>query len=892
MTQPSSRQTPPSLSNPPRLALRLLERTLRGDDGDALLGDILETFADPGITRRSPLARALWFWRETLIALWVFRPRALPRPAGDGLMRSFAADLRHAIRLFWRAPAFTALCILTLALGIGAATAIFSVVNPVLLRPLPYPGAERIAMVWERGAEAGRSNIGWQTFTDVSDRARTLESAAALGSWDPTLIGDGTAESERLVGQRVTWRYCEVLGRQPSVGRGLAEEDEASGAPRVVIMSHRLWKRRYAGDSTIIGRTISLDGTPHEVRGVMPADFDNVLDPNSDLWRPLRYNATQAWACRTCRHLRMVVRTREGVPMQTVAREMEGLMADIKTQNPGSYPVGGAIVVGLQKEVTRAVRPVLFAITGATILILLIVIANVTNLQLARGLRREEEFAIRTALGAGRGRLTQQLLAEGVVLAVLAGAAGVIVAQLALNALLARLPGSLPRLDAVRLDASTLALAGGLTLVLCLVVGLVPAWRGSASNPFDALRGGARTTSTSRRRARAAFVVTEVALAVMLLVGAGLLARTMVKLLRVNAGFDASNLLTLQVQATGTAYPDNRSLLAHHDQVRRTVAAVPGVSAVGLASQLPLSGMFDRYGVRAQDRPLANPELAPSADRYLVTPDFLTAMRIPLVRGRTFTEADDDSAATPVVIMSEALAAEIWEGENPIGKRLKVGGPERPWREVVGVSGNVRHVRLDDLTTLQVYIPERQWSDVNSQMVLVVRTRGDAAALAATVRAAVRSVDPSQPIINLATMDDVVSRSTAQRRFALLLFAAFGLVALLLASAGIYGVLAGRVAERTREIGLRSALGATPGNIVRMVMREGALLTGVGIVVGVGGALLLSRFLGALLYGVEPADPATLGGVAVVLSLVALVACLVPALRAIRIDPMAALRAE
>lgn len=807
-------------------------------------------------------------------------------------MRSFAADLRHAVRLFWRAPAFTALCILTLALGIGAATAIFSVVNPVLLRPLPYPGAERIAMVWERDPNAGRSNVGWQTFRDVTDRARTLESTAALGSWDPTLIGDGTTESERLVGQRVTWRYFDVLGTQPALGRGLTEEDDASGAPGVVIMSHTLWKRRYAGDSTIIGRTISLDGTPHEVRGVMGAAFDNVLDPTADLWRPLRYNATQSWACRTCRHLRMVARTRVGVPMATVAREMDGIIADLAIENPTSYPVGGGTAVGLQKEVTSAVRPVLFAITGATILILLIVIANVTNLQLARGLRREEEFAIRTALGAGRGRLTQQLLAEGVVFAVLAGVAGVLTAQIALNALLARLPGSLPRLHAVRLDAQTLALAGGFTLLLGLVVGLVPAWRGSESIPFNALRGSARTTATSRRRARAAFVVTEVALAVMLLVGAGLLARTMVKLLRVNAGFDAGNLLTLQVQATGTAYPDDRSLLAHHDQVRRTVAAVPGVSAVGLASQLPLSGMFDRYGIRAQDRPLANPELAPSADRYLVTPDFLTAMRIPLLRGRTFTEADDDSAATPVVIMSEALAAEIWGSENPIGKRVKVGGPQRPWREVVGVSGNVRHVQLDDAVTRQVYVPERQWSDVNSQMVLVVRTRGDAPALAPIVRAAVRSVDPSQPIINLATMDEVISRSTAQRRFALLLFAAFGVVALLLASAGIYGVLAGRVAERTREIGLRSALGATPGDIVRMVMREGALLTGVGIVLGVGGALLLSRFLGALLYGVEPADPATLGGVAVVLSVVALVACLVPAMRAIRIDPMAALRAE
>ena len=882
---------PPAI-RPPRLALWALEHRLRGDDGDALLGDILESFGDPGIADRSPLARALWFWKETIIALWVFRPHAHPRRTGDGVMRSFAADLRHAVRLLWRAPAFAALCILTLALGIGAATAIFSVVNPVLLQPLPYPKPDRIAMIWERDANGGRSNVGWQTFRDVADRAPALERAAAVGSWDPTLIGDKGAESERLVGLRVTWQYFDVFGMRPALGRGFVVEDDAAGAPRVVILSHALWRRRYAGDPNIIGTAVSIDGTPHEVRGVMPASFDNVLEPKADLWRPLRYNATQEWACRTCRHLRMVVRARDGVAMETLAKTVDDLMAAIATEHPGDYPAGGGVVVGLQEEVTGGVRPVLLAITGATILILLIVIANVTNLQLARGLRREEEFAIRSALGAGRARLTMQLLAEGIVLAMLAGAAGILTAKVALSALLARLPGSLPRLGAVRLDATTLALAAGFTLLLGIIVGLVPAWRGSAGSAFNALRSGARTTATSRRRARAAFVVTEVALAVMLLVGAGLLARTMVKLLGVDAGFDATNLLTLQVQATGAAYPDDASLLAHHDRMRRTVAAIPGVSAVGLASQLPLIGMIDRYGISAEDKPLPNPELAPYADRYLVTPDFLAAMRVPMLRGRTFTAADDDSAAVPSAIVSAALATEIWGDESPIGKRIRVGGPERPWRAIIGVAGNVRHGKLDDAVTRQVYIPERQWPGTNSQMVLVVRTTSDVSALAPTIREAVHSVDPTQPIVALATMDAVVAQSTAQRRFALLLFITFGVVALLLASAGIYGVLAGRVAERTREIGLRSALGATPASIMRMVMGEGALLTGAGIVLGVGGALLLSRFLAALLYGVAPADPATLGGVSIVLAVVAAVACLVPAARALRIDPMAALRAE
>ena len=889
---PLSPPSPSSPPLPPGLALRLLEHRLRGIEGEALLGDLLESFADPRVAARSHAARSLWFWRETLVALLVFRPPSAPQRSGDSLMRAFANDLHHAMRLLRRTPGFAALCILTLGLGIGAVAAVFSVVNPVLLRPLPYPAAERIAAIWERDANGNRTNIGWQTYADLTARARTLEHTAVIGSWEPTLAGDGALESERLVGQRVSSSFFDVLGVRPLVGKGISAENDVLGNHRVVVLSHDLWARRFGRDSTIVGRMIPLDGVPHQVVGVMPADFENVIEPGSQLWRALGYDETQPWACRTCRHLRMIALVRDGTAMAAAEREVDALMRTLAAQNPGSYPGGRALLAGLQDELTRTVRPILVAVTGAALLILLIAMANVTNLQLARAARREEEFAIRTALGAGRGRLTLQLFAEGVVVALLSGVAGIIMAAIGLQLLVSRMPGSLPGVDVARLDTATLLVAGAITLLLGTVVGLVPAWSGAHGSPFQALRASVRTGSASRGRARGAFVVSEVALALMLLVGAGLLGRTMVELMRVDAGFDPRNLLTLRVQATGTAYATGAAVFASHDRVRETVAAIPGVTAVALASQLPLGGMRDQYGVRAQDKPLPNPALASIADRYLVSPDYVRTMGIPLRRGRALTPADDNASAAPVVLVSEALAAEIWPGENPLGKRVQLGGTTTPWREVVGVVGNVRHARLDDAVTRQVYLPERSWPDASSQMVLVVRTSGDPNLVAPRVRSAVRSLDPAQPIVNLATMDQLVARSTAQRRFALLLFSTFGLVALLLASAGICGVLSGRVTERTREIGLRSALGATPGSIVRMIVSEGARLTVLGAALGIAGAVALSRFLETLLYGVRPVDPLTLAGVVGTLGFVAVIACLIPAVRALRIDPMAALRAE
>jgi putative ABC transport system permease protein len=558
------------------------------------------------------------------------------------------------------------------------------------------------------------------------------------------------------------------------------------------------------------------------------------------------------------------------------------------TSLPGASPLS----IGIQEQVTRSLRPVLLVILGSVCLVLLIAAANVINLQLARAVRREAEFAVRAALGAGRRRIAQQLLAEGVLLAVLAAVVGVVVAAVALPLIVQRLPEGLPRISAVRLDWQVLAFVAAATLAVGMAVGLVPALGAGRTRLFDTLRGGARTLGGTRHRARAGLVVTEVALALMLLVGAALLGRSLARLLSVDSGFDATNLITMEVQATGARYEAPGSVFANHDRIREAVRALPGVTGVGLTTQLPLSGSFDRFGVVAQDKPLANPELTPSADRYTVSWDFMRTMGIQLQRGRAFSEAEAADSNGRQVIVSQSLAQRIWPGEDAIGKYLRIGGPSRPWREVIGVAGDIRHTGLDATVTQQVYVPERQWFGEESQMMLVVRTTGDPSRLIASVRDAVRAVDPVQPISRVATMDQVISRSTSQRRLGLMLFLAFSAMALALACAGIYGVLGGAVAERAREIGLRSALGATPRAIVALVVRQGARLAAIGLVVGTLGALLLARYLRALLFGVGAYDPAAMLMAASVIAAVALAACIIPARRALRVDPMAALRAD
>ncbi|HYC51436.1 MAG TPA: ADOP family duplicated permease [Gemmatimonadaceae bacterium] len=880
-------------ANPPRVATWLLEQLLPEESRDAVIGDLVEAY--DAMRSEHPVRARVQYWREAIAALASLQTTphnvtAYTPATRESLMQSVLADVRHALRVLRRAPAFTILCAATLGLAIGATTIIFSVVNPILLRPLPYPDAEQIVAVYERDRDGSASRVGYATYKDLRSRARSLQHSAAFGDWQPTIFGSN--DGERVQGQRVSWEYFRTLGVRPLLGRDFTEADDTPATNNVVILSHALFTRRYGADPAIVGRTLNISGVTRTVVGVMPPSFDDVMQPDAQIWRVLGYAESDGWACRTCRHLQMIARVRESVPLASAAAELDGAAKQIATEHPSSYAGEGALTIGLQEQVTRNVRPILLVLLGSVIFLLLIAGANVINLQLARAVRRGEEFAVRAALGAGRRRIAQQLLSEGLVLTSIAALVGVGIAAAGLPLVTQRLPEGLPRVSAVGLDWRVFAFVAAATLLVGLAVGLVPALGAGRARLFDVLRGGGRSLGGTHHRARAALVIGEVALALMLLVGATLLGRSLVRLMSVDAGFDASNLITMEVQAAGARYDSAAHVFANHDRIREVVAALPGVESVGLTTQLPLGGNLDRYGVIAQDKPLPNPELAPDGERFTIGGDFMRTMRIDVIRGRRFTGAEARDSNVKVVIVSQSLANHLWPGEDPLGKQLRVGGPSRPWREVIGVAEDIRHTGLDATVSQQFYVPERQWFGAETQMTLVVRTTSDPASLVGAVREAVRSVDPLQPIAKVATMDQVVARSTSQRRLGLMLFAAFSTMAILLACAGIYGVLAGAVSERAREIGLRSALGATPRAIVSLVLRQGARLAVVGLLLGVGGAFALSRYLRTLLFGIEAHDPVSVVVAVGVIAAVALLACVVPARRAVRVDPMTALRSE
>jgi putative ABC transport system permease protein len=858
-----------------RFCIWLLERSLRPEIAEHVIGDLVEQ------QRRG----AWWIVRESASAVWNLHAR--PR-IGNPFLRSIAEDARIAARLLRRSPAFATVSVLTLALAIGATTAIFSVIEPVLLRSLPYPDAGRLVLVWERDPNGARDNMGFATFRDLVQQSRTLERAAAIGDWQPTLSDHG--EPERVQGDRVSWSYFRTIGVAPALGRDFLAEEDRPGNNQVVILSHGLWQRRYGADASIVGHTISINGNPNTVAGVMPASFDNAPTPTAKIWRVLGYQ-DQDYACRTCRHLRMLARLRPDATLAASQSELDRLQARLAHAYPKDYGSVGMLVGRVQTEITLGARPALLALLGAVVLVLLIAVANVVSLHLARAMRRAEEFAVRGALGASRTRLLRQLLTEGLLLAFLGGMAGLWLAYASLPLLVGRLPQTLPRLAAIRIDVGALAVVSIIVLLIAIVVGLAPA-RGRLEDLSAMLRSGRRLSGGASHTTRASLVVGEVALAVTLLVSAGLLGRSLVHLLSMNVGFDTTHLLTLEINSTGKSYPNDSSVYAYHDRVRDAVGALPGVTGVAVANQLPLGGNVDMYGVVDVANVPDNPELAPSGDRYAVSTDYFRTMRIPVLAGRGFSASDAGENANKVAMVSEALARRLWPGGNAIGQAIRVGGLDAPSRAVIGVVGNVRHTGLDAKTTLQWYIPERQMFFADNQEVLVVRTAGDPAALAPDVRRAIAAIDPSQPIVKIATMDDVVATSTSQRRLALVLFGAFAAAALMLAVAGIYGVLAGSVSERTREIGLRSALGATPGNLIRLVVGQGGRLAAFGIALGLVGTFALTRYLKSLLFGIAPDDPATLVGVCALLAAVALAACLVPAVRAARVDPSKALRSE
>jgi putative ABC transport system permease protein len=871
---------------PPRLALRFLETFLPEESRDAVIGDIVERWEQNGFG-------ALRFWLEAvqaLVTLQFVRPdsSAFEPAQRESFLQGFLSDLRRGARSLARAPGFSLVAIGTLAIAIGATAALISVANPLLFQVLPYPKPRQLVMLNERMNDGSPGNIGYATYKDLREGSRSFTHSATYGTWEPTLFGE--QEGERLRGLRVSWEFFRTLGVQPVLGRDFVREDDTPDNLNVVVISHSLWQRRFAGDPNIVGRTIDLaSATKPTVIGVLPASFENVLDPPSEIYRALGY-ATQSWACRSCRHLRVIGRLRSDVTLERASRELNPMMKRLAADHPKTYPGEGVIVERLSDRVTSSTRAIFGVVIGAVALLLLIAAANVVNLQLARAARREEEFAVRAALGAGRGRIARQLFAEGLVIAAVGGVAGLIVAGVALPSFVAVLPDTLPRLGSIGLDATVLAVIALLVLFVAVAMGMFPAFQAGTRSLFSAIRaGGARGGGTPHHRTRSGIVIAEVALAMMLVIGATLLGRSMLHLLDVDLGFQPSGLVTMTVESSGPRYDSARKVFDHHDRIREAVLRVPGVKSVALTSQLPLGGNYDAYGIYlrdgASDVPVAD------AQRYAVSWDYMRTMGMRIVRGRSFTEAETRDTALRVAIVSESMARRF-AGGDAIGKYIRMGGAERPWSQVVGIAADTRHEGVDQGEVRQVYVPERHWYWEESAMILVARVEGQASGFVNGVREAVRGVDPIQPISRIATMEQVVSRSIAQRRLGLILFVAFSAMALLLAGAGIFGVLAGAVTERTREFGVRTAFGATPASIMGLVLRQGGTLAAGGLILGGAGALLLSRYIGALLYEVKTYDPMSLVlGVGVV-AVVALLACIVPARRAIRTDPIVALRSD
>jgi len=805
-------------------------------------------------------------------------------------------DLRFGLRMLLKRPGFTAIAVITLALGIGASTAIFSAVNPILFEPLPYPNASQLVTISdELGTVDSSVGMTFGTYREFVQRNKSFEAIAVSRPWQPALTG--SAEPERLEGQRVSASYFQVLGVSPALGLNFNSSDDQLNGPNVVIVSERLWQRRFSGESAIVGRQITLNGSSFIVIGVMPRAFENVISPSVDVWTLLQYDASlpsfdgREWG----RHLRMIGRLKPGVGIDQARSELNTIARTPLPEFPRPSHAAlesGVLLTSLQDQVTRGVKPALIAVLGAVVLLLIIACVNVTNLLLARGANRRGEFAMRIALGAERNRMIRQLLTESLLLALIGGALGLVVAEFGVRALVARSPIELPRMADIAVDGTVFAFALGITTLIGLGVGVLPALYASRGDLNKKLMEGSRRITGGHQWMRRTLVIAEVSLALVLLVGAGLLFRSLSLLYAINPGFETSQLLTLHVQASGTRFDDERTHRFFAESLE-AVRHVPGVSAAALTSQLPLSGdLDDGYGVHFESNAPDNPADDRGAFRYAVSPGYLEAMAIPLRRGRLLN-AHDTANAPAVVVISESLARSKFQDQEPIGHRLRLGASDGPWSTIVGVVGDVKQTSLTATQANAVYMTNDQWRlFADRALWLVVRARGDAAELAPAIRQAIWSVDKDQPIVRVATMDQRLASSAAERRFALILFEAFGFVAVILVAVGLYGVLSAIVTEGTREIGVRLALGAQRRDVLSLVMRQGISLTLAGVGIGLLVSWAVTRLLITLLYGVSARDPLVFGGVAFLLTAVSLLACYVPAHRAMKIDPLVVLRYE
>ena len=820
-------------------------------------------------------------------------------------METILQDIRYSFRSLLQTPGFTAVAVLVLALGIGANTAIFTVVNAVLLRPLPYPGSEQLVMLWETNP---RFQIGVDTlpvthgnFMDWREQNSVFENVSALGAGRWNLTGAG--EPERISGASVSPNFFRLMGTEPKLGRAFRDDEEQPGAARVVVISHALWQRRFAGEPDVLGKTMTLDGESYAVIGVAPEGFQFPrakelpffvgVAAQTDMWRPMTLGDEFVNKSRANHQLSVIAKLKPGVTRERAQSEMTAIAVRLEQSYPDSNQGIGVKVVPLNEQVVGNVRVALLVLTGAVALVLLIACANVANLLLARSSGRQKEIAIRTALGASRGRVVRQLLTEAVLLSTTAAIAGTLLSLWGIKAMLSLSRDTLPRAYEISVDLKVLGFTVAIALLTSVIFGLTPALQASKINLSESLKEGSRGLSGGRRsnRIRSSLVIAEVALSLVLLIGAGLMIKSLAGLLKVDTGFRPDNTLTMNIALHGSKYPSANQQIAFFQEVTHRVETLPGVQSVGLISSAPLSGGVYAGGFSIEGRTPASEADDLVADRRMISPEYLNSLGIPLLKGRGFTDRDNQ-ASPGVVIVSESWARRFLPAEDPLDKRIKLGGRDstRPWLSVVGIAGDVRDTAIESDAKPCIYIPYPQFP--SSGMTLVVRAGFDPTPLIPSIRDQIWAVDKDQPVTDAKTMDQYVADSVSPRRFNAMLLAIFASLALVLASVGIYGVMAYSVTQRTHEIGIRLALGAESSDVIKLVVGRAMALVVAGVMIGLAGALALTRLMTSLLYGVSATDTVTFAVVSVLLVVVALLASYIPARRATKVDPMIALRCE
>jgi putative ABC transport system permease protein len=810
-------------------------------------------------------------------------------------MQTLLRDLRYAVRMLLKTPSFTAVAVVSIALGIGANTAVFSVVNAVLLKSLPYNDPQTLMLVWGSGLSEGIHNRDQVSATDVADfrhQTTSFEEIATYTGWNPIMSGNGFG-AERVPAIQVGDGYFKVMKGTPMLGRVFTPEEQEEGKDFVIVLSYGLWQRRFGSDPSIIGKKILLNSRPYTIVGVMSPDFralpSTLVTPEGQFYRPVAepYDDTK----RDERHLRAIARLKPGVTPQQAQTEMSMIAQRLEQQHAETNRGRGVHITSITEDTVGGASRALWMIFGAVGFVLLVACANVANLLLARASARQKEITIRSAIGAGRGRLIRQLLTESLLLAIVGGTIGVLIAIWG-TGMIERIGSRInPVFNGFHIDLRALAFTFGLTLITGLLFGVAPALQMSQPNLSESLKDTGRGLGGSAKsnRLRGALVVVEVAMTLVLLVAAGLLVRTVARLGTVDKGFNSRNVLTMNIGLPSLKYPKPENVIAFYKQTTERIAGTPGVTAAGITSVLPLSDNFDGRGLVVEDYPKPRGEEI-SVDLYVVTPGYLRAMEIPMLKGRAITDQDNVDGMK-VALINQTMATQLWPNQDPIGKRIRFpDNDQNRWRTIVGVVSDVSQYALDQKPPMQMYVPHEQFP--TSFNTIVVKTASKPEAMFAAVRSAILSVDGEQAVYNVATLEELQSNSIVLRSFFMLLLITFAVLALMLAVVGIYGVMSYAVTQRTQEIGIRMALGAGGGDVLKLILRSGLALTAGGVVIGLAGAFVLTRLLSVLLFGVRPTDALTFTTVSLALVTAALVACYLPARRATKVDPLVALRYE